>query len=58
MWRCLDCEEEFDEPGRYSEDPSPAELHGWGGCISWYVCPSCGSECIEEFDEDQEEPDV
>ena len=54
MWRCIECEDTFIEPGAYCEDPGYSHLGGGQGYITILCCPSCGSECIEEFDEDEE----
>ena len=49
MYYCNDCECEFEEPKEEREHHS--ELNGMGG-ITWesfFVCPNCGSDWIEEM---------
>lgn len=52
-YRCLECDEIFIEPGVYGENPD-REAMGGSGCIYFLCCPACGSEIIEEFDEDKD----
>ena len=53
-YRCLECDEIFIEPGIDGEDPGYSGMGGGAGAIYWLCCPACGSEIIEEFDEDKD----
>lgn len=52
MMVCADCKETFDTP---KEDYVIEEF--WGAMVrhTYYVCPHCGSEDIEEAEEESEE---
>lgn len=53
MYKCLDCNREFDSPERYQGD---CEFF-WGRPTYDYYegCPYCKSEDIEEISEDEDE---
>ena len=49
MWRCSFCGETFDEPDVYFY----VELHGeFSEPWAVNVCPECGSEEIEEYEQE------
>lgn len=55
MYKCCECEREFDEPEKYSEPRGE-----YWGVPCWediWGCPYCGSYDYEEvrYDEDEEE---
>lgn len=45
MWRCVDCEAEFEEAAAY------IEKHGWESppYEKWQCCPFCGSQDLEQL---------
>lgn len=53
MYRCLDCGEIFREPDvrRYTENLDREQ--GWWTCCT-SVCPNCGSDAIEDYDEEED----
>lgn len=48
FWRCLDCEEEFEDPDYRYEHDDHSEVEG-PAREEWAIplCPNCGSEYIE-----------
>ena len=50
MYKCWDCGEVFDEPPTHEE--YHPEVHA---SEYWWVCPHCGSEDIDEVDDDEED---
>lgn len=57
MWYCIDCDNIFEHPHIYSEDPSPSGICLPPGEYHFYLCPICGSDNIEEVDEDDYDED-
>lgn len=54
MYRCLDCNYEFDEPKEYKEDLTPGGANEGGSFICKYNgCPRC-SGAYEEIEEEEE----
>lgn len=57
MWHCTECLRVFEEPNYYYEDPSPPGISLPPGWYTFYMCPYCGSEYIEDYPDDEEEWD-
>lgn len=57
MWHCTECLRVFKEPNYYYEDPSPPGISLPPGWYTFYMCPYCGSEYIEDYPDDEEEWD-
>lgn len=55
MYRCDDCKAIFEEPDFYLDDPSPCDISLGSGHYRYEVCPVCGSDYIEEFEEEDED---
>lgn len=55
MYRCHWCKRTFDEPYIIEEDPSPRGIALPQGTERYAVCPYCGDDYIEEYDEDEYE---
>lgn len=53
MWRCEWCKAEFEEP-ETSPSIDPIDRNAWYGPMVHEVCPECGSEFIEEIEENDE----
>lgn len=53
MWYCNECDNIFENPFMYFEDPSPPGIALPPGQECYLTCPICGSEYIEEVDEDE-----
>ena len=52
-YRCIDCEQEFDEPEEVQE--SRGEFWGMPAYETMYYCPYCGGDIMENEDEDEED---
>ena len=52
MMKCTRCGEVFDEPFIHQYSENLDGEHGWATFIEW-LCPSCGSEDLEECDCDE-----
>ena len=48
MYMCCRCDELFDEPVAYRDDPSPDGVSLPPGEYWYLVCPRCGSDDIEK----------
>ena len=57
MWHCTECRRVFEEPDYYTEDPSPPGISLPPGYYTFYMCPYCGSEYIEDYPDDEEDWD-
>ena len=57
MWYCNECDNIFENPAMYFEDPSPSGICLPPGKECDLMCPICGSEYIEEVDEDEYDED-
>jgi hypothetical protein len=57
MWYCTECDNIFENPAVYEEDPSPRGICLPPGRERYLMCPICGSEYIEEVDEDEYDED-
>lgn len=55
MWHCTECQTVFENPDWYIEDPSPPGISLPPGWYTFYTCPICGSEYIEEYSDDEED---
>ena len=53
MWYCNECDNIFENPFMYFEDPSPPGISLPPGQECFVSCPICGSKNIEEVDEDE-----
>lgn len=53
MFYCTECDNIFERPYLYSEDPSPRGIALPAGEEIYELCPICGSPYIEEVDEDE-----
>ena len=51
MYRCVDCGRFFEEPIVEHDDPSPAGVSLPSGYYTYWYCPHCGSEDIEDAGE-------
>ena len=55
MYRCTYCNNFFEEPFIYYEDPSPPGISLPPGCYKFTLCPYCESDWIEEVSNDEED---
>lgn len=52
MYICVDCKEVFSEPAEIEEDFGWDTEYGRNSAMqSFWVCPCCGSDCLEEAGE-------
>ena len=49
MYKCNDCDYVFDEPVIEYDDPSPSGVALPSGYYTYWHCPKCGSDDIEEY---------
>ena len=52
-YRCIDCEQEFDEPEKVQE--SRGEFWGMPAYETVYYCPYCGGDVADNDEEDYDE---
>ena len=60
MYKCNDCRETFEEPNIHTwnaADYYGVEKNGHDQMLQIDVCPFCGSEDIEELDDEETEDD-
>ena len=57
MFYCEECDNIFEHPYLYEEDPSPSGVGLPPGKETWTICPICGSPYINEVDEDEYDED-
>lgn len=57
MFYCEECDNIFEHPHTYTEDPSPFGVGLLPGVETWAICPICGSPYINEVDEDEYDED-
>lgn len=57
MFYCEECDNIFEHPHIYTEDPSPTGVGLPPGVETWAICPICGSPYINEVDEDEYDED-
>lgn len=57
MFYCEECDNIFEHPHIYTEDPSPPGVGLPPGVETWAICPICGSPYINEVDEDEYDED-
>ena len=57
MFYCEECDNIFEHPHIYIEDPSPPGVGLPPGVETWAICPICGSPYINEVDEDEYDED-
>lgn len=55
MYLCRWCKRTFDEPDVIEEDPSPRGIALPQGVELYEVCPYCGDDYIEEYEEEEYE---
>ena len=54
MWYCQECDNIFEEPYIYREDPSPSGIALPPGEERWALCPICGSPYVEELEDEDD----
>ena len=54
MYICRWCKRTFDEPYIIEEDPSPRGIALPRGTESYEVCPYCGDDYIDEYEEEED----
>lgn len=57
MFYCQECDNIFEHPYIYTEDPSPQGVGLPLGEERWMLCPICGSPYIDEVEEDEYDED-
>lgn len=55
MYKCNECKELFDEPDSYRENVG--EFWGQPAYQTFYICPYCGSDDFDEYEEEMNECD-
>ena len=57
MFYCEECDNIFEHPYIYKEDPSPPGIPLPPGYEIYYLCPICGSPYIDEVEKDEYDED-